>query len=213
MQLERPSAPSLLHDRPRPAAHATLIALLVGVAALGGAFPRAASQASAQSPEPRERPSASIEIYPGATLDRPESAVLSAGDAAVEVYRTPADFDVVVNYYRFKRKQPVHIVQEDLGRRFERLARLLDTPEPAPAVLADPFVRRFHTFALGSPAPPREQAAAAWRKYAKRLKGRQQRIGEGVRVTVFRPYLSSRTFTLVDETVILLRTSGVTQTW
>jgi hypothetical protein len=165
-------------------------------------------------PEPSapQGKTASIEVFPGATLDTEETASFGTGPSSVQVYRTRADFNVVVNYYRFGRKQPVHIVQENLGDRFGRLANLIDVPEPSPAVLADPFVRRFHSFALGTTKPLRQDAAAAWRKYAERFAGRQQQIGEGIRVTIFRPYLT-RTFALLDETVIVLRTPGGTQTW
>jgi hypothetical protein len=180
----------------------------------------AAQGAATQPPAPpRKAPASavpSIEIFPGATLDPEETAVLAdgaTGRSGIEVYRTPGDFGVVVNYYRFKRKQPVHIVQEDVGERFRRTAALLDMPTAPAALLEDPFVRRFHLYALGTATPERRTAADAWRKYAKRFEGKQQRIGEGTRVTVFRPYLSPRTFTLIDETVIVVRRSGGTQTW
>jgi hypothetical protein len=123
----------------------------------------------------------SIDIFPDATLDAGETAAFAATDPRVEVYRTTASFD----------------------------GNLFAKPEPPPAALvADPFVRRFHAFAFGTRTPERAEAAAAWRTHARRFEGRRQRIAEGARVTIYRPYISNRTFTLVDDTVIVLRKPG-----
>jgi hypothetical protein len=146
------------------------------------------------------------EVFPRATFDRTETAALAGGEAVV--YRTHSDFGIVLSYYRFKRKQAVHVVEEELDARFRNIASALERPEPPRALLLEPVVRRFHQFRFGHSDVPVKEAAAAWRELAKRHAGRVQRVGEGERVTLYRPYLSQRTFELIDETVIVLRTHG-----
>ena len=189
---------------------ALLIVALLLVDVQSTAIPQAQAPTGSRPPA---TPRTSIEIFPGATVDPAETAAVQTGDRRATLYRTPSDFDIVVNYYRFKRKQPVDVVEEDVGARFERLAELMTGADPAPALLDDPFVRRFHQFALGTTRPDLAAASVRWRQYADRFKGVRQRIGEGTRVTIYRPYLSPRTFSLVNDTVIVLRNSGGTGTW
>jgi hypothetical protein len=195
--------------RASPAAFLITLTLLT-LAAQSAAGRARSSQGSTQAqsgsavPVPR-----SIDIFPDATRDAGETAALAATDPRVEVYRTTASFDVVLNYYRFKRRQSVNVVEEDAAARFDRIGDLFAKAEPpSAALLADPFVRRFHAFAFGTRTPERAEAASAWRTHARRFDGRRQRIAEGARVTIFRPYISNRTFTLVDDTVIVLRKPG-----
>ena len=143
---------------------------------------------------------ASREVFPGAVLDAAEMAALARKGRCPAVYRTTQPFDVVVNYYRYKRKQGVHVVEVNLGERFERMARALDRGVSPASLETDFFTARFHAFAAAQGIAP----APAWRRYAGRFTDRVQRIGEGQRVTIYRPWISQRTFTLVDETVEVL---------
>lgn len=144
---------------------------------------------------------ASRERFPGAHCDPAETAALRqpSGRGPV-VYRTAEPFGIVLNYYRFKAKQAVQVSTEDLGVRFASLAAQLERPDPPAALLAEPFVQRFAAHA----------GPGAWREFASRLAGRTQLVGEGQRVTLYRPYLSQRTFTLINETVIVLQQPGGT---
>jgi hypothetical protein len=173
-------------------------ALTRAIAAAAAVLATATLGASARTPNP--------EVFPGAVLDRVETAALSDGGAVV--HRTDADFGVVLNYYRFKRKQAVHVVEENLGDRFGNIASAFERRDPPPALLLEPAVQRFHQSRFGRNDVPAARAAAAWREMARRHAGRVQRIGEGERVTLYRPYLSQRTFELIDATVIVLRTPG-----
>lgn len=152
------------------------------------------------SAQPPPQPPASPDVFPGAVLDELETAFFAREGGGPAIYRTTSPFDVVVNYYRFKRKQGVHVVEAGLGARFERMALALERGVSPARLENDPFVARFHAFAAARGLSP----AQAWRRYAAQFKGRVQRIGEGQRVTVYRPWISQRTFTLVEETVVVL---------
>ena len=147
-----------------------------------------------------ERPS-NPELFPGARCDARETAVLKGADGRGPfVYRTPRPFGVVLNFYRVAGRQVVQVTKEDIGARFAAIADQLRRPDPSTALLDDPFVRRFNARA----------DRAAWRDYAARYAGREQLVGEGQRVTIYRPYLSQRTFELINETVIVLQQHGGT---
>lgn len=141
------------------------------------------------------------ERFPGARCDPAETAALrpSSGSGPV-VYRTTQPFGIVLNYYRFKAKQAVQVTTEKVGTRFAGIAAQLERPDPPAALLEDPFVRRFHAHA----------GRTAWREYATRFANRTLLVGEGQRVTLYRPYLSQHTFDLIDETVIVLQQPGGT---
>jgi hypothetical protein len=147
------------------------------------------------------------EVFPGATLDCAETATL-AREGPVVVYRTARPFGIVLNYYRFKRKQAVHVTVDDPAARFRNIAAALERAGPSAPVSREPLVRRFHLLRFGDAHVEPGSAVPAWREYARRYQGRMQQVGEGERVTIYRPYLSQRTFELVDETVIVLRTHG-----
>ena len=152
---------------------------------------------------------ANPEIFPGAVADSREMAALAGVDGlGPQVLRTPAPFEIVLNYYRFKRKQAVHVTREQPADRFRAIASALEHAGTAAAVRAQPLVTRFHHFRFGRADADRRDAAEAWRAHAARLDGHTQLIGEGERVTLYRPYLSQCTFELIDETVIILRTNG-----
>ena len=147
------------------------------------------------------------DIFPGASVDAAEAAVLGAGGRAPRVLRTDRAFEIVVNYYRVRRKQAVHVVQEPLSAPFERIARALEHG-PSAALLSDPLVTRFHVVTFGVARVEPARAAPAWHAQARRVGTRMQQIGEGERVTIYRPYVSRRTFRSIDQTVIVLHHLG-----
>ena len=155
---------------------------------------RAAGVTDVERPGTRER-------FPGARCDQAETAALRqpSGSGPV-VYRTAQPFGIVLNYYRVKTKQAVQVTTENLGTRFAGIAAQLERPDAPAALFTDPFVRRFHAHV----------GRTAWRKYAARFAGRTLLVGEGQRVTLYRPYLSQHSFALIDETVIVLQQRGGT---
>jgi hypothetical protein len=198
----------LHYERRHNCMRVTSTALVVVVGLVVVASQPARGVQAQQLPDSAAHAQRPLDIYPDARLDSDETTALAGSDPRVNVYRTPSDFDIVLNYYRFKRRQSVNVVEEDPAARFARIADLLEKPEPAPALLADRFVRRFHAFVFGPRTPERAEAAAAWRTHARQFDGRRQRIAEGTRVTIFHPYISNLTFRLLDDTVIVLRSSG-----
>jgi hypothetical protein len=160
-----------------------------------------------------EAGSADPEVFPGAVPEAAETAALSPVTGPVAVFRTSQPFGIVLNYYRFKRKQAVHVTETDLGARFGNIAAAFDRPDPPHALAADPEIRRFHLRRFGRPEVPPRLAAGAWRALARRHSGRTQLAGEGERVTLYRPYVSQRTFELIDQTVIVLRRQGGSSQW
>lgn len=155
-----------------------------------------------------ERPGRN-DIFPGARCDARETAALAGVEGrGPTVYRTRRPFDAVLNYYRFATRQSVQVSRERLGERFLGIARALEQRDPPRAVLTDPFVVRFNQQRARTAAMDGTAAARAWRAYARRVGGRVQLVGEGQRVTIYRPYLSQRTFALLDETVFLLGNPG-----
>ncbi|MBI2220943.1 MAG: hypothetical protein HYU53_07005 [Acidobacteria bacterium] len=56
------------------------------------------------------------EVFTPATCDAAETAALRQPDGSgPSVYRTDKAFGIVLNYYRFKRKQAVAVSREDVG--------------------------------------------------------------------------------------------------
>jgi hypothetical protein len=143
------------------------------------------------------------EVFPGASFDAKETAALATDNSAPRVFRTPQDFDVVVNYYRFKRKQGVNIVKEPLAAPFQRIGTVL-ARGGSKALLASRFVQDFHQHVFGARTVEPAKAAPAWHDFATRIAGPMQRIGEGNRVTIYRPYVSRSTFSVIEDTVIIL---------
>lgn len=152
-------------------------------------------------------PSTDPEIFPAATADVAETAALRFGEAAPRVFRTERPFEIVVNYYRFKRKQSVQVTAEPLAAPFERIARAF-VRGPSDALTASRFVQQFHLHVFGVPHVDPTRAARAWRTHAQQLGNRTQYIGEGERVTIYRPYVSRRTFEVIDATVLVLQAPG-----
>jgi hypothetical protein len=149
------------------------------------------------------------DIFPGARLDAAEGAALATGTRIPRVLRTDQPFDIVLNYYRYKRKQGMQVIEETLAAPFERVASALERGAPA-ALLSSRFVQQFHRHAFGTTEVDPARAAHAWHEHARRIAGPVQRIGEGERVTIYRPYVSRRTFTVIDETVVVLHSTGGT---
>lgn len=160
-----------------------------------------ATSASPASPRPDP------DIFPGATFDAAESAALTLDGRAPRVFRTSHDFDIVVNYYRYKRKQGVNIVAEPLAAPFERIARAL-ARGGSRALLQSRLVQDFHQHAFGARVVEAGRAVPAWQDFARRIAGPTQRIGEGNRITIYRPYVSRRNFAVVEDTVIILHSVG-----
>jgi hypothetical protein len=149
------------------------------------------------------------ELFPGAVPDAREMAALAQpGGIGPRVLRTPAPFEIVLSYYRFKRKQAVHVTREQPADRLRAIASALERADGAAALRAEPMIARFHRVRFGRVDVDPQEAARAWRAYAARLDGQVQLVGEGERVTLYRPYLSQCTFDLIDETIIILRTDG-----
>lgn len=152
-------------------------------------------------------PSSDPEVFPSATADAAEAAALRSGDVAPRVFRTGAPFEIVVNYYRFKRKQSVQVTMEPLAAPFERIAHAF-AGGPTEALTASRLVQQFHLHVFGVPRVDAARAARAWQRHARRLGNRTQFVGEGERVTIYRPYVSRRAFEVIDATVVVLQTPG-----
>lgn len=176
---------------------AFLRATIVALACVAG------HAAFASPASPRSDP----DIFPGAAFDAVESAALTVDRRPPRVFRTSVAFDIVVNYYRYKRKQAVNIVAEPLAAPFERIARAL-ARGGSHTLLQSRFVQDFHRHAFGGRTVDARRAAPAWQDFARRIAGPTQRIGEGNRVTIYRPYVSRSNFAVVEDTVIILHSVG-----
>lgn len=157
----------------------------------------------AAAPSPPTDP----EVFPDATADLGEAAALRSANRTPRVFRTARPFDVVVNYYRFKRKQSVQVTVEPLAAPFSRIARAFESG-PSETLIASRLVQQFHRHVFGRPNVDPARAARAWQSHAERLGTGTQFIGEGERVTIYRPYVSRRTFDVIDATVLVLQTSA-----
>lgn len=147
------------------------------------------------------------DIFPGARFDPSESAALAADGRAPRVLRSDRPFDIVLNYYRFKRKQGMQVVEEPLAAPFNRIAAALDRGG-SDGLRTSRLVQQFHQHVFRTTNVEPARAAQAWRELARGFGQRAQRIGEGDRVTIYRPYISRATFTLIDDTVIVLQDVG-----